>query len=87
MLKKAQVNVKVLGGLPVTVEVDIAPAERDVGIMYPYIDDWSIIAINGRKLKKPTSWLNRKIERNPVEYQRFIDSCYDALKEQEYERY
>lgn len=45
-----RLDTTILGGLPVTVEFSIAPAEPDVGIFDSYVDDWSIVAVgNGKR--------------------------------------
>ena len=50
-----QTNVKVLGGLEITVEFTACSAEPDVGIMSDYFEDWSICEIAGRPLRKKES--------------------------------
>lgn len=39
----------VLGGLPVTVNYFVNRAEPDVGIFSPYVDDWYITEVCGKK--------------------------------------
>lgn len=65
MSRREIADVTVLGGLPVTVEFWIAPAEPDVGISSDYLDDWHVIAINGVKCKKTPEWLHKKINADP----------------------
>lgn len=43
----------VCGGFPVNVRASIAPAEPDVGIFTPWIDDLEITTLRG----KPAPWL------------------------------
>ena len=62
----------VLGGLPVTIEYDVQGAEPDVGIMSSYVDDWWIVAINGRAVKK-CDWLYRRIDATKGESDRIGD--------------
>lgn len=62
----------VLGGLPVTIEYDVQGAEPDVGIMSSYVDDWWIVAINGRAVKK-CDWLYRRIDATKGESDRIRD--------------
>lgn len=58
----------VLGGLPVTVEYDVARAEPDVGIPYSYVDDANIVAVNGRVCKKPPFWIYARLEAKGEEH-------------------
>lgn len=37
----------ILGGLPVEVTANIAPAEPDVGINYPYAEDFELCFLTG----------------------------------------
>jgi hypothetical protein len=57
-----EVEIKI-NGLPVTVDVTMAPAEPDVGIMGAYVDDYRIVAIGSRRVraKENTGWLDRKV--------------------------
>ena len=71
-----EADITVLGGLPVTIEYTIAPAEPDVGIMSSYVDDWYIVAINGRSVKK-CDWLDRRIAATKGE----IDRIREELDE------
>ena len=59
-------NITVLGGLPVTVKARIADAEPDVGIFDAWVDDWEVVAINGRKLKsaKHADWIYRRMSQD-----------------------
>lgn len=60
-----EVEVRILGGLPVTIEYNVAGAEPDVGIMSAYVDDWYIVAVNGKYAKKgaknPFAWVEKRI--------------------------
>lgn len=58
-----ELETTVLGGLPITVEYSVCGAEPDVGIPNPYVDDWSVVAIAGRSVKK-CDWLYRRIKEN-----------------------
>lgn len=62
----------VLGGLPVTIEYTIQGAEPDVGIMSSYVDEWYIVAINGRPVKK-CDWLDRRIAATKGEADRIVE--------------
>jgi hypothetical protein len=58
-----QAEVKVLGGLSITVEFTACAAEPDVGLMSDYFEDWSIVEIAGRTLRKKESaeWLYKRM--------------------------
>ena len=60
-----QTNVKVLGGLEITVEFTACGAEPDVGIMSDYFEDWSICEIAGRPLRKKESadWIYKRLSK------------------------
>lgn len=60
-----QTNVKVLGGLEITVEFTALQAEPDVGIMSDYFEDWSICEIAGRPLRKKESadWIYKRLSK------------------------
>lgn len=78
-----QTNVKVLGGLEITVEFTACSAEPDVGIMSGYVDDWHIVEIAGRALRKKESadWLYRRIDSRKGEEGRILQACYDAMED------
>lgn len=71
-------DVVVLGGLPVTVEYVVDQPQPDVGFINTYIDDWKIIAINGRVIKPSESveWLYRRI-RDAGEVLRVEELCLE----------
>ena len=60
-----QTNVKVLGGLEITVEFTAYSPEPDVGIMSDYFEDWSICEIAGRPLRKKESadWIYKRLSK------------------------
>lgn len=68
-----KIEMTVLGGLPVTINASIAPAEYDVGIMSDYVEEWYISEINGRKVKKSPEWLYRRIAKMKGEEDRIIE--------------
>lgn len=70
----------VLGGLPVTVEYTVQGAEPDVGIMSSYVDDWYIVAINGRTVKK-CDWLYKRIDATPGERDKLVEALNEAACE------
>lgn len=70
------VDVKVLGGLEITVEFTMARAEPDVGIMSDYVDEWYITHIAQRPLRKneKCQWLYDRIERAKEE-EKILEAC------------
>lgn len=74
-----EATVKVLGGLEITVEFSMGRAEPDVGIMSDYIDEWYIIEIAGRPLRKneKCDWLYNRIDA-AKEDDKVSQACYDA---------
>ncbi len=76
-----QTEIRILGGLPVTVEFTTCPAEPDVGIMNDYIDEWSIVEVNGKPCKKSPDWLYTRIDNTKGEEDRIIVECFDALND------
>lgn len=75
-------DMTVLGGLPVTIEFTVSGAEPDVGIMSSGVDDWWIVAINGRAVKK-CDWLYRRIDATKGESDRIVEE----LNEVEFDDY
>lgn len=73
----------VLGGLPVTIEYTVQGAEPDVGIMSGYVDDWYIVAINGRAVKK-CDWLDRRIDATKGERERIVEELNELANEPDY---
>jgi len=74
-----EAQVKVLGGLPVTVAFTIAPADPDVGYFQDGVEDWEIIEIAGRPLRKKESanWIYNRLTAN--DEQRIIEACSKAI--------
>ena len=60
-----QTTVKVMGGLEITVEFTACRAEPDVGIMSDYFEDWSIVEIACRPLRKKESadWIYKRLSK------------------------
>lgn len=60
-----EADIRILGGLPVTVAYSVQSAEPDVGIMSDYVDDWYIVAVNGRvpktKKGKAFAWIYSRL--------------------------
>ncbi len=77
-------TVKVLGGLEITVEFKPCRAEPDVGLMSDYVDEWEIVEIAGRPLRKKESaaWLYNRIEARKGEEDRVLQACYDRMADE-----
>ena len=56
-----EADITVLGGLPITVEYTVQPAEPDVGIMSPYVEDYWITWVGTRRVKTEPKWLTKRI--------------------------
>jgi hypothetical protein len=69
------IDMTVLGGLPVTIEFTMAGADPSVGIMSSYCEEWVITHINGRKCKKEPNWLYERIAARKGEEDRIIEAC------------
>ena len=68
------IDMKVLGGLPITVGFTTTGYDnRDVGLGVNDIDEWWIEAINGKKAKK-CDWLYKRI-READEESLIIEKC------------
>lgn len=76
-------TVTVLGGLEITVEFRPCRAEPDVGIMRDYVEEWDIVEIAGRPLRKKESaaWLYKRIDAKKGEDDRILQACYDAMED------
>lgn len=71
-----EMETTILGGLPVIVKAQIAPAEPSVGIPYPYPDDYQIF------------WIGKKLREVPDSvYNRMTDKEKDLINEQLMESY
>lgn len=81
----SSIDMRVLGGLPVTIEYDIQPAEKDVGLYSDYVDDWYVTHINGKRCKKSPEWLHTRIEKTKGEEDRIISECMDHAAEAYYD--
>lgn len=83
-----ETEIRILGGLPVTVEYSVQGAEPDVGIMSPYVDDWYIVAVNGRAPKKVKStsfdWVYRRIKATEGEERRILDELNEDAAQIDY---
>ncbi len=72
-------EMKILGGLPVTIEFTICPAEPDVGIFSEYVDEWEVVEINSKPCKKAPGWLYSRIDKTEGEEVSILAGCLNAL--------
>lgn len=75
-----QTDVRILGGLPVTIEFTMQGAEPDVGIMSDYVEEWFVSHINSKTCKKSPDWLYNRIQSRKGEEERILEACYEAAK-------
>lgn len=75
-----QTDVRILGGLPVTIDFTMQGAEPDVGIMSDYVEEWFISHINSKACKKSPDWLYNRIQSRKGEEDRILEACYEAAK-------
>ena len=68
------IDIRVLGGLPITIDAAVAPAEPEIGIFHRYVDDFRIVAVAGRPCKNP-DWIERRVSRAEV-----LVAATDALE-------
>ena len=82
-----QATVKVMGGLEITVEFTACRAEPDVGLMSDYVDDWHIVEIAGRPLRKKESadWIYKRLSKRDNEA--IEQSMFDAMESARYDYY
>ena len=82
----SSIDVRVLGGLEITVEFSIGRSEPDVGIMGDYVDEWYITHISGRALRKneKCQWLYDRIEKAKEE-DTIIEKCLEYSADDYYE--
>lgn len=71
------IDLRVLGGLPITVAYTVGRAEPDVGIMSDYVDDWWITHVGGRKVKGFPDWLLRRLRKAKVDIVAVISDAAD----------
>lgn len=62
MVKKYEIEIVFFEDLTFTVELSIAPAEPDVGIMSAYIDDWEIKQVDQCKDKAVLEFFTKKVQ-------------------------
>lgn len=71
------VHLTIFGGLPVTVEYSIEPADPSVGIWGGGVEDWHVVAINERRRKVCPEWLQKRLDNDPKEVDRIMDAIAD----------
>lgn len=84
----ASIEVTVLGGLNIEVEYTMGGADRSVGIMSDYVEEWYITAIAGRSLRKgeKADWLYKRIEAAKEE-DKIVEACCEAAADDYYDDY
>lgn len=82
-----QATVTILGGLEITVEFHACGAEPDVGIMSDYVEDWHIVEIAGRALRKneKADWLYRRIDATKGTEDKILEACFSAMESARYD--
>ena len=77
---KPTCDIRIFGGLPVTVEYSVQGPEPDVGIMSSWVEDWSITHIAGRKVKRPSqvAWLYTKLGEDKKATDALVDAIYQS---------
>lgn len=70
-----EIDIKVLGGLPVTVSYTIDGPDYDVGYMSAGLGEWEITHINGKRCKKPPQWLYNRLDAKGVDIVGLIDNA------------
>lgn len=66
-------------GIPVTVKFRAHPAEPDVGIRAAYVEEFEIVAVNGRKITgRHAKWLYDKISEMAGENDRILRACEES---------
>lgn len=81
MSKKHTVSVLFFEDFEFTVDVYIAKAEPDVGIMNDYIDEWYITKADNCKDKDVVEFFQQKIEKDKYLSGQWDDAMREALSE------
>lgn len=78
-------DIKVLGGLPVTVEYTVVGIGRKCAKLGS-VDDWRITHIGERRCKKNPEWLWRRLHAKRGEVDKLVAAAWDDFKlaEEEY---
>lgn len=73
----ASVEMKILGGLPVTVRFLVRPADTEVEEPGDYIEDYEIVSRSGKPLGE---WVQRRVKETEGEERRIMQACFDSLR-------
>lgn len=71
-----ETELRILGGLPVTIEFTVAAAEPDVGY-WGGVDDWYVVAVNG-KGGKSFDWVHKRIDATKGEADRIVEQLNEV---------
>jgi hypothetical protein len=71
-----EVQVVVLGGLTVDVTFSTYWEPGDCGYPGTYVDEWSIVGINGTA-KKNTDWILKRL--TAADNERIVEACNEAI--------
>ena len=72
------IDLRILGGLPVTFGCTVQPSDPEVGVNTPYIDDFYITAVNGKVVEK-ADWLEKRIDSRKGERDRIEQALWDEI--------
>jgi hypothetical protein len=64
-----QTDIRILGGLPVTIE-----------FTSNCVEEWFVSHINGKACKKSPDWLYNRIKARKGEEDRILEACYEAAE-------
>ncbi len=73
MARYEEADITIFDDIEVTIGYRVAPAERDVGIMSDYVDEWFITHVFGRKCVKEPKTLYAKIAATPGAEERICE--------------
>jgi hypothetical protein len=74
-------DMTVLGGLPVTIEFSTTGYDNtDVGLGVDDVDEWRVVAVNGRALKN-MQWVENRIYKTKGEEERIVEECYKYVED------
>lgn len=81
-----QIDIRVLGGLEITVEFTTGYEDGECGYPGHYVDEWYIVAIAGRNLRKgeKCDWLYKRIEKAKEE-DKIVEKCLEYAADDYYE--
>lgn len=74
-----ETELRILGGLPVTIEFTVNAAEPDVGY-WGGVDDWYVVAVNGKygKNAKSFDWVHKRIDATKGEADRIVEQLNEV---------